>query len=350
MRFPFFFEFFNRFVRNHGMGRHFRRLMMFEHLSREGVSRDIPPLVADSLKKAAHATADELILKLGSHEHGLTNAQADDLRVQFGLNEIHEEKPITWWQHLWNCYKTPFDILLTVLAVISYVTEDVKATIVIGSMVFLSVFIRFWQESKSNKAADALKAMVSNTATVLRRELAESILQETRQHFGIQLHVKGANKVELPIKLLVPGDIIFLSAGDMIPADCRILSEKDLFVSQAAMTGESLPIEKFSNPKQGAIRNPLDCENLAFMGTNVVSGTATAIIINTGDNTYFGALAKGLTTISHEQTQFQKGVNKVTWLLIRFMMFMTPTVFLINGVTKGDWSEAFLFAMSIAVA
>jgi len=349
MRFPFFFEFFNRFVRNHGMGRHFRRLMMFEHLSREGVSRDIPPLVADSLKKAAHATADELILKLGSHEHGLTNAQADDLRVQFGLNEIHEEKPITWWQHLWNCYKTPFDILLTVLAVISYVTEDVKATIVIGSMVFLSVFIRFWQESKSNKAADALKAMVSNTATVLRRELAESILQETRQHFGIQLHVKGANKVELPIKLLVPGDIIFLSAGDMIPADCRILSEKDLFVSQAAMTGESLPIEKFSNPKQGAIRNPLDCENLAFMGTNVVSGTATAIIINTGDNTYFGALAKGLTTISHEQTQFQKGVNKVTWLLIRFMMFMTPTVFLINGVTKGDWSEAFLFAMSIAV-
>ena len=349
MRIPFFHEFFNRFVSNHGMRRHFRRLVMFEHLSREGVSKDVPPFVTDSLKKAAHAQADELIAQLGSNQHGLTDAQVEEIRLHSGLNEIHEEKPITWYQHLWNCYKTPFDILLTLLAIISYVTEDAKATIVIGSMVVLSVVIRFWQESKSNKAADALKAMVSNTATVLRRELADSILQETRQHFGIQLHEKGTKKLEIPIKLLVPGDIIFLSAGDMIPADCRILSEKDLFVSQAAMTGESLPIEKFSKVKEGVIKNPLDCENLAFMGTNVVSGTATAIIINTGDNTYFGALAKGLTVTGQEQTQFQKGVNKVTWLLIRFMVFMTPTVFLINGVTKGDWSEAFLFAMSIAV-
>ena len=349
MSFPFFFEFFNRFVKNHGMGRHFRRLVMFEHLNREGASKDVPPFVTDSLKKAAKANPSDLISHLGSHEQGLTNAKADEIRGRLGWNEIHEQKPITWWQHLWNCYKTPFDILLTVLAVISYVTEDAKATIVIGSMVFLSVLIRFWQESKSNKAADALKAMVSNTATVLRREIADSVIDETRQHFGIQLHLKGANKVEMPIKWLVPGDVIFLSTGDMIPADCRILSEKDLFVSQAAMTGESLPIEKFSIAKEGAIRNPLDCENLAFMGTNVVSGTATAIIINTGDHTYFGALAKGLTTTGLEQTQFQKGVNKVTWLLIRFMMFMTPTVFLINGITKGDWSEAFLFAMSVAV-
>lgn len=349
MNISFFSEFFNRFVRNHGMGRHFRRLIMFDNFSGAGVSKDIPIPLSQGLIKAAQSPVEDLLIELGTNEHGLTSIQVEEIRVRSGLNEIQGEKPLTWWEHLWNCYKTPFDILLTALAVISYITEDIKATIVIGSMVVLSVLIRFWQENKSNKAADALKAMVSNTATVLRRDLVETIVDETRQHFGIQLHPKGVRKIEVPIKWLVPGDIILLSAGDMIPADCRIISAKDLFVSQAAMTGESLPVEKFSTPKTEHISNPLEFENLAFMGTNVVSGTATAIIINTGDSTYFGALAKGLTSVNPEQTQFQKGVNKVAWLLIRFMMFMTPTVFLINGITKGDWSEAFLFAMSIAV-
>ncbi|PYY66082.1 magnesium-translocating P-type ATPase, partial [Pseudomonas jessenii] len=133
------------------------------------------------------------------------------------------------WTHLWHCYKNPFNLLLTLLAVISWLTEDMKAAIVIFSMVVLSTLLRFWQETKSNQAADALKAMVSNTATVMRRDVEDH----------------SAQRIELPIKQLVPGDLIVLSAGDMIPADCRVLSAKDLFVSQAAMTGESMPVEKF---------------------------------------------------------------------------------------------------------
>jgi len=349
MKLSFLSEFFNRFISNRGMGRHFRRLVMFDSFHGSGASKDIPASISHKLSSAATSAIDLLIQSLNSHEHGLTEMQALAVRELVGPNEIQQEKPPAWWQHLWSCYKTPFDILLTVLAIISYITEDIKATVVIGSMVFLSVLIRFWQESKSNRAADALKAMVSNTATVIRRDAAESILDEARVHFGIQLHPKISERTEIPINQLVPGDIIALSAGDMIPADCRILSAKDLFVSQAAMTGESLPVEKFAYPKTTSTNNPLEFENLAFMGTNVVSGTATAIVISTGDNTYFGALAKGLTTTNQDQTQFQMGVNKVAWLLIRFMMVMTPLVFFINGFTKGDWGEAFLFAMSVAV-
>lgn len=349
MKLTFLQEFFNRFIINRGIGRHFSRLIMLDSFAGKAVSKDIPKEISESLLHASKNTANDVLESLNSHQNGLTDPQAELVRFHFGLNEIHHEKPLTWWQHLWNCYKTPFDILLTLLAIISFVTEDIKATIVIGSMVVLSVMIRFWQEAKSNKAADALKAMVSNTATVIRRDLAEAVAGDAKQHFHIQLHAKGIKKIELPIAMLVPGDIILLSAGDMIPADCRILSAKDLFVSQAAMTGESLPVEKFVDAKDEANTNALEAENLAFMGTNVVSGSAVAVIVNTGDKTYFGALAKGLTAVAQEATQFQKGVNKVAWLLIRFMIFMTPTVFLINGLTKGDWTEAFLFAMSIAV-
>ncbi len=204
---------------------------------------------------------------LGSHAEGLDAQEADALREQYGLNEVEHEQPLPWWVHLWHCYKNPFNLLLTLLAVISWLTEDMKAATVIFSMVVLSTLLRFWQEAKSNKAADALKDMVSNTATVLRREAAEPI--------------------ELPIKQLVPGDLIVLSAGDMIPADCRVLSAKDLFVSQAAMTGESMPVEKFAQQKDAKTRNPLDLENILFMGTNVVSGAATAVILTTGNSTYF---------------------------------------------------------------
>jgi Mg2+-importing ATPase len=230
--------------------------------------------------------------------------------------------------HLWHCYKNPFNLLLTLLAVISWLTEDLKAATVIFSMVVLSTLLRFWQESKSNKAADALKAMVSNTATVMRRDAPRS---------------------ELAIKLLVPGDLIVLSAGDMIPADCRVLSAKDLFVSQAAMTGESMPVEKFPRQADRDTRNPLELDNILFMGTNVVSGTAVAVILATGNSTYFGALAQRVGATDREVTSFQMGVNKVSWLLIRFMFVMAPLVLFINGFTKGDWTEALLFALSIAV-
>jgi Mg2+-importing ATPase len=255
--------------------------------------------------------------------------------------------------HLWHCYRNPFNLLLTVLATISYLTEDVRATIVIGAMVLLSTLIRFFQETRSNKAADRLKEMVSTTATVLRRDPAEIAAEEARRFFQAVLRPKPPRRLEIPLKRLVPGDVVALSAGDMIPADIRLLSAKDLFVSQSAMTGESLPVEKFAEHRGAATANPLELDNIAFMGTNVVSGTAIGAVVTTANQTYFGALAQKVTAVAPTTNAFQTGVNKVSWLLIRFMMVMTPIVLLINGFTKGNnllaWKDAFLFALSIAV-
>jgi Mg2+-importing ATPase len=342
-------EFFASFVRSRGMGRHFRRFGLFEGLSGSPVSREVPDSLAKSLAAAAFATPDEVLHKLGSHADGLSAPQAALIRENFGPNQVEQEKAPPWWLHLWRCYKTPFDLLLTLLAVVSYITEDMRATIVIGSMVVLSVAVRFWQERKSNIAADRLKAMVSNTATVIRRDISEDAAEAARAYFEVQLHPKPAHREEIPITDLVPGDVLLLSAGDMIPAECRILSAKDLFVSQAAMTGESLPVEKFPIQRAADTGNPLELENIVFMGTNVVSGSATAVVISTGARTYFGALAQRATASDRNPTQFQAGVNKVAWLLIRFMFIMAPAVLFLNGFTKHDWTEAFLFAMSIAV-
>ncbi|MBF0153865.1 MAG: magnesium-translocating P-type ATPase [Magnetococcales bacterium] len=337
------------FVRTRGIGRHFRRIVMLDTLAAAMVSREVPSILSQSLVAAARSDPNALLRQLHSHPDGLSAARAELIREQVGPNQIEQEKPLPWWLHLWHCYKTPFDLLLTLLAIISYVTEDMKATIVIGSMVVLSVAIRFWQERKSNIAADKLKAMVSNTATVMRRDLSEDAAEEARRYFDIKLHTKPARRGEVPIAQLVPGDVVLLSAGDMIPGDCRVLLAKDLFVSQAAMTGESLPVEKFAVQRDDKATNPLELDNIVFMGTNVVSGSATTVVVNTGRRTYFGALAQRATASDRAPTQFQSGVNKVAWLLIRFMFVMSPLVLFINGFTKGDWTEAFLFAMSIAV-
>jgi Mg2+-importing ATPase len=349
MNFNLLKELFAGFIRTRGIGRHFRRLVLLESLSATSVSREVPSSLSHSLIAAASSEPATLLEQLGSNAHGLSDAQAAEVRARVGLNQIEQEKPLPWWLHLWHCYKTPFDLLLTLLAAISYATEDMKATIVIGTMVVLSVMIRFWQESKSNRAADKLKAMVSNTATVIRHDLAEDAMADARSFFGVQLHPKDPHKIELPIKQLVPGDLVVLSAGDMIPGDCRVLTAKDLFVSQAAMTGESLPVEKYAQQRQSGVSNPLELDNIVFMGTNVVSGSATAVVVSTGNHTYFGVLAQRVTATDRTPTQFQAGVNKVAWLLIRFMFVMTPLVLFINGFTKHDWTQAFLFAMSVAV-
>ena len=349
MNFTLLKEFFAGFLRTRHIARHFRRLALLDTLAQTGVSREVPPGLTQTLVSAATADADALLKQLDSHADGLSESQAEAIRARAGLNEVEHEKPLPWWLHLWHCYKNPFNLLLTLLAVISYVTEDIKAAIVIGSMVVLSTLMRFWQEAKSNKAADALKAMVSNTATVIRRDLSEDAAPEAENFFGVHLHVKAAQRVELPIKLLVPGDVIVLSAGDMIPADCRLLTAKDLFVSQSAMTGESMPVEKFAVQRDAKSINPLELDNILFMGTNVVSGSAIAVVLATGNATYFGALASRVTATDRAPTSFQTGVNKVSWLLIRFMFVMSPLVLFINGFTKGDWMEALLFALSIAV-
>ena len=349
MRFSLLRELFAGFLRTRGIGHHFRRLVLLESIRGTPINRDIPQQMSRQLATLALADTETVLSTLASHSDGLSESQAEAVRDRVGLNEIEQEKPLPWWLHLWHCYKTPFDLLLTLLAAISYITEDLKATLVIGSMVVLSVCIRFWQERKSSRAAEKLKAMVTNTATVMRRDPAQDLIEQARVYFEVQLHPKAARRVELPIKQLVPGDLVVLSAGDMIPADCRLLSAKDLFVAQAAMTGESLPVEKFVRQRDAGASNPLDFDNILFMGTNVVSGSATAIVVSTGNATYFGALASRVTGVSRVTTQFQAGVNKVAWLLIRFMLVMSPLVLLINGFTKGDWVDAFLFAMSIAV-
>jgi len=293
----------------------------------------VPAAMAAHCQACARATEDQLYLQFASHPEGLTAQEADAIREVSGLNQTGDQQPAPWWLHLWHCYRNPFNLLLTVLGLVSYATDDLTAALVIGAMVFISTFMHFIQEARSNKAADALKAMVSNTATVLRSD-TQTGRSET---------------VEIPISQLVPGDLIKLSAGDMIPADLRILSAKDLFISQAALTGESLPVEKHACEKKPVAADPLELNTLCFMGTNVVSGTAIAMVIATGGKTWFGQLAERVVQEDTQPNAFQAGISKVSWLLIRFMMVMTPVVLVINGYTKGDWWEAALFALSVAV-
>jgi Cation transport ATPase len=195
-----FKKFVVRLTRPRAMSRHFRRLTILESITGTGVSKEVPSTLAQTLSAAAIAETGDLLHELGSHMEGLTANQADRIRERVGLNEIEHEKPPTGWYHLWHSYRNPFNLLLSLLALVSYLTHDMKATIVISSMVLLSTLLRFWQEAKSNKAADKLKAMVSNTATVLRRDLAADAAEEARQYFNIQLHPKPATRVELPIK------------------------------------------------------------------------------------------------------------------------------------------------------
>jgi Mg2+-importing ATPase len=349
MNLRFLSELYAGFVRGRGLSHHFRRFPLLETLLRGGAGRELPTSMVATLAEASRSPIPDLLAALSSHPNGLTESQAAEQRAVHGWNQIGHEKPPRWWTHLWQCYRNPFNLLLTALATISYIDDDLKATIVIGSMVVLSTLIRFVQESRSNKAAEKLKEMVSTTATVLRRDPAEIAAEEARKYFHAILRPKPPRRIEVAIKQLVPGDVIALSAGDMLPADVRIISAKDLFVSQAAMTGESLPVEKFAEERELAGANPLERGNLAFMGTNVVSGSALAVVVTTGDRTYFGSLAQKVTAVDRTPTAFQTGVNQVSWLLIRFMLVMTPIVLLLNGLTKGDWKEAFLFSMSVAI-
>jgi Mg2+-importing ATPase len=317
--------------------KHFGRHPLVDALAGHGPTAPAPEELARSLLLAANDTASAAIARLESHPDGLSAREATARLARAGANEVEREKPVPWWMHLWHCYKDPFNLLLTVLALVSYLSADTKATVVIGVMVGLSTLIRFVQEGRSKRAAESLKALVSNTATVIRGAGAKGAA------------APGSSKqLEIPIRKVVPGDLVVLAAGDMIPADCRILSAKDLFVAQAAMTGESLPVEKFADC-HGHSEEALEQDNLAFMGTNVVSGSATALVVATGGHTYFGALASKVLARDPEPNAFQAGVNSVSWLLIRFAMVMVPVVLLINGFTKGDWLQALLFALSVAV-
>ncbi len=338
---------FVNFLRSRHWGVHFRRLPMLEQLAHTPVDTGISKAMGERLSDAAHAPEQALLHSLNTSRQGLDDAQVQQARAQAGWNTIAQDQAMTRTEHLWLCFRTPFNLLLTVLAAVSWLTGDTKATVVIGSMVALATGLRFWQEGRANKAAAGLQAMVSNTAAVLRRTAQD---QEGRELDAPPSRLSALQAVrELPVRELVPGDIIQLAAGDMVPADCRLLSAKDLFLAQSAMTGESMPVEKFAQLPDGAQHNPVELCNLVFMGTNVVSGAGLAVVLTTGNHSYLGALAGKVSAMDRSPTAFQMGVNKVSWVLIRFMLVMVPLVLLINGWTKGDWTEALLFALSVAV-
>ncbi|HEO1830319.1 TPA: magnesium-translocating P-type ATPase [Acinetobacter baumannii] len=340
---------FTSFLQRFHLMRFFGRNRSFKELHQSSYAQEISKNLSKRLLNASRAQTNDLLKQFDTHLTGLTEEQAYTQQMTVGLNEVTHEKPLTWWQHLWYCYRNPFNILLSLLALIAFFTDDLTGSTIISVMVILSTLLRYWQEAKSNQAADALKAMVSNTATVLRHQVSAEDLELMHERYGIDTKNQTTHQFEIPIQYLVPGDVILLSAGDMIPADCRILSAKDLFVSQAAMTGESMPVEKFPLQKNLEETSALELDNIVFMGTNIVSGSAQAVVLSTGIQTYFGALAHRVTATDRSTTAFQMGVNKVSWLLIRFMLVMAPVVLFINGFTKGDWAEAFLFALSVAV-
>ncbi|HBO23584.1 MAG TPA: magnesium-translocating P-type ATPase [Providencia sp.] len=301
----------------------------------------------------ASKSIEQVLNEYQTNMLGLSENEALDRLVTEGENEVAHEKAPPAWKQLISSFKNPFIFVLIILAVVSFFTDfliperhgeetDLTGVIIIVTMVLLSGLLRFWQEYRTNKAAEALKSLVRTTATVFRRDSKTG--RSTRK--------------EVPIKCLVSGDIVLLSAGDMVPADLKLVESRDLFISQAILTGESIPVEKYDTlgditAKSSDAISPsenelLEISNICLMGTNVTSGTARGIVVATGGKTYLGSLAKSIVG-SRAQTAFDRGVNSVSWLLIRFMLVMVPIVLLINGFTKGDWFEATLFSLAVAV-
>ena len=300
------------------------------------------------LLDVAGSDVDIALRRLDTSLEGLLDREVEERLAQYGPNAIVHEKHKGPVKQLLSYFKNPLNVLLLILAAVSFYLGDKEASLIIVIMVAVSIILTFVQEFRSSNAAERLRAMVSTTATVLRKDRRSGVPDEVNRYFNIHLSPAGPQRREVPLDTLVPGDIIQLSAGDMIPADVRLLSTKDLFVNQSSLTGEALPVEKFAAVEQVEGKDPLQFSNICFMGTNVVSGTATAVIAQTGSQTYFGSLAQ-MVGQTRQLTSFDRGINQFTWLMIRFIMIMTPLVFVINGFTKGDWMEAFLFSVAVAV-
>ena len=277
--------------------------------------------------------------------NGFTQDEVNYRLDLHGHNEVASEKSEPWYVQLVKTFINPFIILLGILAGVSFATDDVAGGVIVTTMVLVSTFLTFFQEYRSSLAANSLKSLVSTKATVIRRTLVSAVDHRVGGSTAAQYESKA---IEVPLREMVSGDIVVLSAGDMVPADMKLLSSKDLFVAQAALTGESIPVEKESDSESNDLTQPLQAKTLVFMGSNVVSGTATAMVIKTGKETYIGSLA-GQILGQRPPTSFDQGIKKFTWLMIRFMLVMVPLVFLVNGLSKGDWLEAFLFAIAVAV-
>ena len=291
---------------------------------------DINKMYADESK----ISKEEFIQKYRIKEKGITNEEAETKLQKLGPNEIRQAKPKKWYNYFWESLVTPFNCILIGIALILIYTDVILAEapsyaniIVIAILVIASTLLDFFEEYRSNKAAEKLKKMVATKTTVIR----------------------SGQKIDIPIKDVVIGDTVVLSAGSKIPADLRVIEAKDLYVGQSSLTGESDSVKKTVEleDKEDEIDNISDFDNICFMGTNVVSGSAKGVVIKTADSTYFGKIAHTITA-GKDKTAFQKGIENISRLLIKFMLFMIPLVFAIN-VEKHEFVTAFKFAVAIAI-
>jgi P-type Mg2+ transporter len=271
-------------------------------------------------------STEDCIRELGCAITGLSTEDAGRRLAENGLNVISRAKHDGFWADIFRRLRSPLVIQLLVIGGISALSGEITSALIVIGMVVLSVALSYVQEHRSARAVEKLREMVQANIIVLRNGKEE----------------------EIPMSDLVPGDIVILHAGSIIPADLRLLSAKDFFVSQSVLTGESMPVEKNADSRPEGGGSPLDLPNACFQGSNVLSGTARAVAINTGSRTYFGSIAERLAS-QQPETSFDRGVKSFTWLMIRFMVVMVGIVFLIVGITKGDWMEALLFGLSVAV-
>ena len=276
--------------------------------------------------ESAALDATGVYVRLATRPAGLTTEEAAGRLAEHGPNVLAKDRRAGIGKLLWNAVVNPLVILLLVLAGVSFATGDVRAGVVMSMMIALGAGLKLIQEARADSAAAKLKAMISVTATVVR----------------------DGTPREIAVAQLVPGDVVQLSAGDMIPGDVRLIEAKDLFVTQGSLTGESFPVEKFAVEKHAAATTPLELTSIAFLGTSVESGSATAVVAATGAATYLGGMAESLAEES-TQTAFDKGISRFTWLMVWFILVMVPLVFIINGLTKGVWGDAFFFAVAVAV-
>jgi len=323
-----------RGLRKGGLAWHWPRIGYFRRAApKRGATSEPTPRsgVPAALLEAAHGTADEALSVVGSAAEGLVCATAAQRLREVGPNEVASRNGVSPARLLLRRLCNPLNLMLLLLSGVSVGIHDYDAAAVIASMVVLSIALATFHEHRSGRAVQALRAMVHSTASVRRRDG----LGET------------GKLQEVPFSQLVPGDIVHLGAGDMVPADVRLLSCKDLFVNQAALTGESLPVEKFA--RDGVEGEELGAlENIGLMGTAVVSGTAIAVVVLTGRSAIFGRIADSIAE-QEPETVFEQGLGRFARLMIGLIVVLAPMVFVINGVSKGNWGEALLFAMAVAV-
>jgi Mg2+-importing ATPase len=282
----------------------------------------VSPIVVEATTKDAAG----VYALLNTRPAGLTTNEAAARLAEHGPNVLAKDQRVGVGMLLWHAVLNPLVVLLAVLATVSFATGDSRAGAMMLFMILLSVGLKLAQEAKADSAAAKLTAMISVTATVRR----------------------GGAPQEIAVALLVPGDVIQLAAGDMVPGDVRIVQAKDLFVIQGSLTGESFPVEKHEVEKNAATTAPIELTSVAFLGTSVESGSAIAVVVATGKDTYLGGMAQAIGQ-EPTQTAFDRAITRFTWLMLRFMAVMVPLVFIINGVTKREWGQAFFFAVAVAV-